>query len=278
VARAVSDSRTARALARELATAYAVRQPIAVPPSAREGGLDLTTAYAVAAELDRLRRAAGHLTVGRKVGFAHKALWRVLGLETLVWGSIYDDTVRYADQNEGRLDVSAMWAPKIEPEIVFKMRTGLGTGAADAAAALGAVEWLALGFEIIDCPFPDGQFKPVDFVAAYGFHAALVVGASVPIKLEMLLPLVDRLAAFKVTLSKDGNVVTEGSGRNVLRNPVLCLSELAAALARRADARPLAAGELVSSGTLTESQRLGPGETWTAAVDGLDLPALTLRT
>jgi 2-oxo-3-hexenedioate decarboxylase len=267
-----------RALARELAAAYAARQPITVPPSAREGGLDLTTAYAVAAELDRLRRAAGHLTVGRKVGFANKAIWRVLGLETLVWGTMYDDTVRYAVRNESRLDVSAMWAPRIEPEVVFKMRTELGTGAADAAAALGAVEWLALGFEIIDCPFPDWQFKPVDFVASCGFHAALVVGAPVPVMPEMLLPLIDRLAAFKVVLSKDGGVVAEGSGRNVLRSPALCLSELAAVLARQAGAEPLAAGELVSSGTLTESQRLGPGETWTATVDGLDLPALNLRT
>ena len=45
---------------------------------------------------------------------------------------------------------------------------------ADAAAVLEAVEWLALGFEIIDCVYVDWKFQPPDFVAAYG----LGVGAS----------------------------------------------------------------------------------------------------
>ena len=68
------------------------------PPSARDAGFDLAAAYAVEAELVRLRRAAGRTTVGRKVGYANKAVWRVLKLDTLVWAHMYDDTVRYADR------------------------------------------------------------------------------------------------------------------------------------------------------------------------------------
>src|SRR5262249_32014605 len=70
------------ALARDLAAAYANRQTIA-PPSSRDQGFDLTTAYAVEGELVRLRRAAGHQPVGRKVGYANKAMWRVLKIDTL---------------------------------------------------------------------------------------------------------------------------------------------------------------------------------------------------
>jgi 2-oxo-3-hexenedioate decarboxylase len=62
-----------------------------------------------------------------------------------------------------------------------------------------------------------------------------------------------------------------------LRSPALCLAELASALARQPSAEPLAAGELISTGTLTDPQPLAPGETWTASVAGLDLPVLTLR-
>jgi 2-oxo-3-hexenedioate decarboxylase len=90
--------------------------------------------------------------------------------------------------------------------------------------------------------------------------------------------LVDALARFTVRLSKDGAVVAEGSGRNVLRNPALALAELATALSHQPGATPLAAGEIVSSGTLTESQPLASGETWSADVVGLDLPRLTLQT
>ena len=47
-------------------------------------------------------------------------------------------------------------------------------------------------------------------------------------------------------------------------------------MAKQAGAEPLAAGDLVSSGTLTESTPIAPGATWTAAVEGIALPALTL--
>ena len=85
-----------------------------------------------------------------------------------------------------------------------------------------------------------------------------------------------RWALFKVRLSKDGQLVAEGSGRNSLRSPALCLAELASAMAKRNDTEPLATGDLVSSGTLTESTPIQPGATWTAAVERIDLPTLTL--
>ena len=66
------------ALAAELADASARRQFVPVPPSARFHGFDLASAYAVEAERARSRRASGRVTVGRKVGYANKALWRVL--------------------------------------------------------------------------------------------------------------------------------------------------------------------------------------------------------
>ena len=72
-------------------------------------------------------------------------------------------------------------------------------------------------------------------------------------------------------------MVAEGSGRNSLRSPALCLAELASAIARQPGAEPLAAGDLVSSGTLTESMPISAGETWSAALDGLDLPVLSLH-
>jgi 2-oxo-3-hexenedioate decarboxylase len=89
--------------------------------------------------------------------------------------------------------------------------------------------------------------------------------------------LVEQLPTFKVRLAKNGETVEEGSGRNSLRSPALCLAELASAMAKQHGAEPLAAGDLVSSGTLTESTPIQPGATWTASVEGIDLPPLTLR-
>jgi len=266
-------------LALELTAAYAERRALATPPSSRDG-LDLPTAYAIERELVRMRGAAGHRSVGVKVGYANKALWRALKLETLVWAHMYDDTVRYAHGNAAALSLARTISPRIEPEIVFKMKAPLGAGITEAAAALEAVEWLALGFEIIDCPYADWKYQPADFVAAYGLHAALIVGEPHPVTAANISELVEQLPTFKVRLSRDGMSERaddiEGSGRNSLRSPALCLAELASAMAKQKGAEPLAAGDLVSSGTLTDSTPIQPGATWTASVEGIALSTLAL--
>src|SRR3954470_2473710 len=263
-------------IARELAAAYASRSTI-VAPSERDPDFDLTSAYAVEAELARMRRASGHAAVGRKVGFANKALWRVLKIDTVAWAHMYDDTVRYASGGKASLAVGRMTAPKIEPEVVFKLRKPLAAGLTDPAAILDAVEWIALGFEIIDCVFPDWKFQPVDFVAAFGLHAGLVVGEPTLVKAADIPALVDQLPLFKVRLMKNGELVEEGIGKNLLKSPALCLGELAAAISRRPGAEPLMAGELISSGTLTTSQPIAPGDSWSASVEGIDLSPLALH-
>lgn len=261
------------AIATEIDTARARRTPMAEPPSAR--GLDLHTAYAVEAELSRRRVAAGRRVVGVKAGYANKAVWRALKLETLAWASMYDDTVTMATDGRATLAIGGMIAPKIEPEIAVRLAAPLPAGLTDPVEVLRHVEWLALAFEVIDCPYADWKFQPADFVAAYGLHAALVVGEPYRPDVATLGTLAEQLAAFTVTLSKNDAVAAEGGGRNVLRSPALCLAELASAR-DRAGLPPLAAGDLISTGTLTESQPMVSGDRWTARLDGLPLRALTL--
>src|ERR1700746_3541401 len=179
-------------------------------------------------------------------------MWRILKLETLVWAHMYDDTVHDSDRNSATLSVVHPRSLKIEPEIVFGLREPANMeGAPDAAAALMLTEWLAIGFEIIDCPFPDWKFQPSDFVASFGLHAALVVGEEIPVQPGLISTLVEDLPRLKVRMSKQGKFVEEGSGKNSLKSPALCLAELSAAIGRRFPNEPLTAGEVVSSGTLT---------------------------
>jgi 2-oxo-3-hexenedioate decarboxylase len=269
-------------IADELAAAYQSREGLAVPLTTRDG-FDLTTAYAVEAELTRRRRSGGRTTVGRKVGYANKAVWRALKLDTLVWAHMYDDTVvlthpAHLPDPPYPLATSRLCSPRIEPEVVFKLRRPLDPSTSDPAAVLDAVEWLALGFEIVDCVYADWTFQPADFVAAYGLHAMLVVGAPRAIQAGATDALARELAQFRLRLLKEGAVVAEGGGRHSLRSPALCLAELATAIANRPGAEPLEAGELVSTGTLTEAQPIQAGETWTVAVEGIDLQPVALVT
>ncbi len=245
------------------------------PPSTPYPEIDINTAYAIEAELRRSRIAAGHAVVGRKVGYANKAMWRVLKLNTLVWASMYDDTVHDAAASPA-FSLEKCFSPRIEPEIVFKLKKAPGAGL-DAAGALECVEWMALGFEIIDCPFHAWDFKPADFVAAYGLHRALMVSERTAVDGAPVPALVDQLASFKVRLLRNGELAEEGSGKNSLRSPALCLAELAKAAMNQAFSTPLAAGELISTGTLTGAHSPAAGETWRAEAEGLPVAPITLR-
>jgi 2-keto-4-pentenoate hydratase len=261
--------------ARELFSAYESGQMVAMPPSTR-AGFDLDAAYRTEAAIRQMREAAGARTVGRKVGFANKAMWRVFKLQTLVWSSMYNDTVHYADGNTATLTLPHARSLKVEPEVVFGLKTAIPEGA-DARAALEATDWLAIGLEIIDCPFPDWKFTPGDFVASLGLHAALVVGERMPVRSESIERLAEELPNVRVRVLRNGEFVEEGTGKSSLGSPALCLAELGSAILRRFPNDPLSTGEIVSSGTLTAGHLADGDHIWTVEVTGLPLAPLTLH-
>jgi 2-keto-4-pentenoate hydratase len=263
------------AVAQELVDAYACGDLLPQTLSSREG-FDLSTAYAVEAELAKRRRASGRTVVGRKIAFGNHAVLEKLKLATVAWASMYDDTVQQVNADDVT-PVPFTYAPKLEPEIVFKLKAPVTGDFADPAAVLGAVEWLSLGYEIVDCPFPEWQFQPQDLVAAFGFHAGLVLGAPTLVTSANVASLAKDLADFKLKLFKNDNVVEEGGGKNVFRNPALCLGELAAAIQRSPWAEPLKAGELITTGSLTTPMLIAPGETWRAEPEGLDVAPLVMK-
>ena len=261
-------------LAKELFDAYTSGDCVAVAPSAREGGCDLATAYAVEAELTQMRRAEGRTTVGRKVGAANKAVWRALKIQAVIWANMYDDTVHFSKDGHASPSLARTRVPRLEPEVVMKLKSV--PTSSDAAAVLESVEWLALGFELVDNPFPDWKFQPADLVASFGFHAGLVVGTPRLVDRGSIPSLVEELAAFTVRLSKNGELAEEGGGKNVLESPALCMGELASAIAAQPGAEPLRPGELVTTGSLTAVPFIAPGERWEVVASGLDVPPLAI--
>jgi 2-oxo-3-hexenedioate decarboxylase len=185
---------------------------------------------------------------------------------------MYEDTVQFSSQE---LPMSGLRSPRIEPEVVVKLKA-VPQGS-DAASVLAATEWIALGFEIVDCPYPDWKFQPADFVASFGLHAALFVGEPRAVAADGLDALAEQLATFRVRLKKNGELVEEGAGKNALKSPALCVGELAAAIANQPGQEPLRPGEVISTGTLTNPQPIAAGETWTVEADGLDLSSPTLH-
>ena len=237
---------------------------------------DLTASYQVAHNLYQAQTEQGKTLVGRKIGISNRAAWDKLGLSDVVWGYVFDDTVFQAEDNRATLSAKTFHAPKLEPEIVFGLKSELPTGTRDPLELLKSVAWLALGFEIVQNPYPNWQFKPADLVATFGFHGALVVGQKVKLEGQSLSRLAGTLAETVATLYKDDVVVAEGGGANVVDSPAVALGHLADLIANDADAAPLKAGEFVTTGTLTGAPVVAAGETYRVEVTGLDVPPLTL--
>ena len=67
-----------------------------------------------------------------------------------------------------------------------------------------------------------------------------------------------------------------GRALNVLEGPLSTIRYVMDLLARDTVNPPLAAGEIISTGTLTRALPVKPGETWTTDLTGIALEGATL--
>jgi 2-oxo-3-hexenedioate decarboxylase len=68
-----------------------------------------------------------------------------------------------------------------------------------------------------------------------------------------------------------------GHVSNVLDGPLSAVRHLVELLSSDPDNLPLAAGEIVTSGTLTRALPVKAGETWTTKLNGIGLDGISLR-
>lgn len=238
-------------------------------------GFDSAAAYAVLDRIAALRTGQGWRLAGRKVGFTNRTIWARYGVDKPMWAHIWDRTVTTAASNRASLSLRSFVQPRIEPEVVFGLDGPLPV-TDDPLDLLSAVAWMAPGFEIVQCHFPDWKFEIADCTAAFGLHGALVVGSQVRIDHGNRAAVAARLPVFEVELSRNGSVVDRGVGANVLDSPALALGHLARLLTEHPQSTPLSAGEIVTTGTVTDAWSIAPGETWVADYGTLGLESLTV--
>jgi 2-oxo-3-hexenedioate decarboxylase len=89
--------------------------------------------------------------------------------------------------------------------------------------------------------------------------------------------LVEQLASFTVTLSRGGRPAATGGGELVLGSPLNALGHLVKLLASLPDHPAIEAGEIVTTGTLTNAMPAVAGETWSTRFAGLEVPGMVLR-
>lgn len=242
----------------------------------REPGFGWDEGYAVAAELLRLRRARGERTVGRKIGFTNRNIWAEYGATAPIWAHVYERTVQYAVDHRASVSLRGSVQPRLEPEIAFKLKGPVTPALDDPAKVLATIEWFAPSFEIVDCHFAGWKFQPADSAADFSFHWRLIVGEPCEVPAGGAAALSRQLQECEVILRKNGEVADRGVGANALGHPALALAHLAAVLARQPHFSPLAAGEVITTGTLTAAMPIRAGDSWSSEYNGLPLSGLRL--
>jgi 2-oxo-3-hexenedioate decarboxylase len=242
--------------------------------SSQPAGLALADAYRVTPLLRAAFEARGETITGRKIGFTNRAMWQPYGVDAPIWGYATDRTTREFAQTKLQR-VKDFAEPRIEPEIMFGLKSAPAPGM-NEGALLDCIEWVALGYEIVQSIYPGWKFAAADTVAANGLHGAFLIGtrhAIAPRKAEWR----HDLATFEVELYCDGKLSQRGGGSAVLDSPLIALRYLVELLANDPNNPPLRAGEIISTGTLTLAMPVSAGESWTARVSGIPLDEITVQ-
>ena len=242
----------------------------------RDPGFDWNAAYDVAAEIVKLRRARGERCVGRKIGFTNRNIWAEYGAISPIWAHVYDSTLICAKDNRATVSLRGSVAPRLEPEIAFKLRGPVPSGCTDPATILRSIAWLAPSFEIVDCHFADWKFRPADAAADFSLHWRLIIGEPMPIATTDIARLAIAIRDCRVALTCNDKIRDRGVGSNALDHPALALAFLADIVATQPRFDALGAGEVITTGTLTAALPIRPGETWTSEFSGLPVANLTL--
>jgi 2-keto-4-pentenoate hydratase len=158
------------------------------------------------------------------------------------------------------IPIGRLLQPKAEAEVAFLLGRDIGDPT-DPASVRDAVALAFPAIEIVDSRVADWRIGITDTVADNASSGVFVVG-------ENGIP----LAAFEpadvvMTMRRAGEVVSRGTGRDCLGDPLHALAWLAATAIEIGS--PLRAGDLVLSGALGPMVAVSPGDVFDAVIDPL---------
>ena len=230
------------------------------PFSKRGLVLSLQEAYDVAGIV---RQKLGSTEIiGRKIGFTNRNIWNIYDVDQPIWGPITTNSVSFFETNLLKIDLSQFCEPRIEPEIVVCLKQTPKDGSENPEIYL---DWIAPGFEIVDSIYPNWKFSLTDAIASGGLHGCLVVGKKFKVNDRTERDLID----VGVSLYRGGGFQEAGNGANILDGPVSAIRHLHIGLSKIRNQDPLSAGDIITTGTMTDAKPIFSKEKWSAKFGGV---------
>jgi len=182
-------------------------------------------AYAIQAEIRRRKEARGQKVAGLKAGLTSRAKMKQMGVETPVFGLIFD---YMSVPDSGEIKAAELIHPKVEAEIAFVLKSALRGPGCHIGAVLAATDFVVPAVEIIDSRYENFRFDLASVIADNTSSSRFVVGG-VARSVEGL-----DLRTLGIVMQKNGEIAAMAAGAAVLGHP-------AAAVAMLVNAMPSAA-------------------------------------
>lgn len=237
----------------------ALREGRTLPPLvARDPSLTIDDAYAISLDFLARRLADGERVVGKKIGVTSKAVQDMLGVHQPDFGFLTD-----AMQAGEVIDIAAkgLIQPRAEAEIAFILAQPLRGPGVTAEQVIAATAAIAPCFEIVDSRITDWKIAIVDTVADNASCGVFVLGEA------RADPAACDLAALKVTVTKNGQPLSEGLGSAVQGHPAQAVAWLANTLGHYGVT--LDAGDIILSGSLVPLAPAAAGDEFIMELQGV---------
>lgn len=229
-----------------------------VPFARAWGATDLAGAYAIQAAFVERMLATHGPRAGYKIGLTSARMQKMCSIDHPVAGVV----LRNRMQPSGtRLKLSDLVHLGIEFEICVRLGRSLAPRTTPYAMdeVAQAVDAVCPAFEVIDDRNSAYPLDLLSLVADNAWNEGIVTG-----RYHNTWP---DLAAARGVVERNGELIDEGHGRDVLGHPFEPLRWLANHLRERGET--LHAGEIVSTGSLVTTRFPAAGERYRFAVEGL---------